>query len=235
MELGPSLWDFISYVSPFCLSWVFCTLQAKVSNGYGYCWERQSYVHSLLTPAWPFQNRPWPGTCPYQEVKSPHSWYWAYCPVWASFPVLYSMSVPSFYSSMYVNGLQACTQLSVFHTSWGGPRVLLMWHWRGVHRLIALCWLPCRPAGHWGQTPSIEAELSRPLLCVSKGLFYPVVACVVFPLQLWYEGVMGGGVWSPPLGLVAGAWCSDWQVSIYSQILHKSIVSTLSLDKQDDN
>lgn len=234
MELGPLLWDFISYVSQFCLSWVFCTLQAKVSNGYGYCWERRSYVHSLVTPAWPFQNGLWPGMCPYQEIKSPHNWDWAYCPVWASFPVLYSVNVPSFYSSMYVNGLQACAQLLVFHTPWGGARVLLMWHWRGVHRLIALCWLPRGPAGHWGQTPSIEAELSRPLLCVSKGLFYPVVACVVFPLAtlIWRCDVQRCLEFSSGIG----GWCMVfWLTGFYSQILHKSIVSTLSLDKQDDN
>lgn len=110
-----------------------------------------------------------------------------------------------------------------------------------MYRPIALHWLPRGPAGHGGPTPTIEAGLALCFLHVSQTSFHLVLDRVVFSLATPVPSCDGQKCLESSVSWCA-VFCSpgidSWRTVfcltvIYSYILHKSIVSALSLDRQN--
>lgn len=120
-----------------------------------------------------------PVTLPYQEIKSPHSLCWTCHLMWEYLSLFQTQCVlPLFCLSMCVTCGTWPTPLPYLSSS--GKKQGLSATAQEECVQTECCWE--RPAGHGRPMPTTEADLALSLPCVSKALFYPVLAWFVFSL-----------------------------------------------------
>lgn len=120
-----------------------------LAQSFNLCWSLLSYIRLGFEP----------GTFPYQERKSPHCLCQAYHCVEISFPLSDSVSVPLFCLSLWVCGLQAVPQISVFQTPQGRD-----WGPTESYNGRRHCVFQERYPSHGGPTHIIETDLALSVL-----------------------------------------------------------------------
>lgn len=60
----------------------------------------------------------------------------------------------------------------------------------------------------YSERPTIKPSITLSLLYVSKGLFHPMLDCLVSSLRSLLPDAVCRSVWRPLLGLVTSTWCS---------------------------